>query len=41
MTTVSFKNAAILSYIAKRKDLTAVQRRALRAALSGKRPEFP
>jgi hypothetical protein len=36
MTTVSFKKAAILSYIAKRKDLSPLQRRALRAAMSGK-----
>lgn len=36
MTTVSFKKAAILSYIAKRKDLSAPQRRVLRAAMSGK-----
>jgi hypothetical protein len=36
MTTVSFKKAAILSYIAKRSDLSALQRRALRAAMSGR-----
>lgn len=36
MPTVSFKKAAILSYLAKRKDLSPVQRRALKAAMSGK-----
>lgn len=44
MTTVSFKKAAILSYIAQRKDLPAVQRRALRGVLSGrvsKRTDLP
>lgn len=36
MPTVSFKKAAILSYLAKRKDLSPLQRRAFKAALSGK-----
>jgi len=36
MSTVSFKKAAILSYIAKRKDLSLLQRRILRAAMDGK-----
>lgn len=35
MTTVSFKEAAILSYLEKRKDLSDLQRKALEAAIRG------